>query len=150
MPALPKRKLGRTGLDVTMLGYGAMEIRGAPRGRDVTDQQAETILHAVLDAGISYIGRLATAPIQQVERALEVNLMGVWRTDRALIEQITARRGYLLNIASLSAASHTPLMGPYSASKRCVMTLNCCTASSGNICSSPPTVSSLLSPPSTM
>jgi aryl-alcohol dehydrogenase-like predicted oxidoreductase len=38
-----------------MLGYGAMELRGAPRGRDVTDQQAETILNAVLDAGINYI-----------------------------------------------------------------------------------------------
>jgi aryl-alcohol dehydrogenase-like predicted oxidoreductase len=55
MTELPKRQLGRTGLPVTMLGYGAMEIRGAPRGRDVTDQQAETILHAVLDAGINYI-----------------------------------------------------------------------------------------------
>jgi len=40
---------------VTQLGYGAMEIRGAPRGRDVSDQQAETILHAVLEAGINYI-----------------------------------------------------------------------------------------------
>jgi aryl-alcohol dehydrogenase-like predicted oxidoreductase len=38
-----------------MLGYGAMELRGAPRGRDVTEAQAETILHAVLDAGINYI-----------------------------------------------------------------------------------------------
>jgi aryl-alcohol dehydrogenase-like predicted oxidoreductase len=38
-----------------MLGYGAMEIRGAPRGRDVSDAQAETILNAVLDAGINYI-----------------------------------------------------------------------------------------------
>ncbi len=55
MTELPRRQLGRTGLPVTMLGYGAMEIRGAPRGRDVTDQQAETILHAVLDAGINYI-----------------------------------------------------------------------------------------------
>ena len=55
MSELPRRQLGRTGLPVTMLGYGAMEIRGAPRGRDVTDQQAETILHAVLDAGINYI-----------------------------------------------------------------------------------------------
>ena len=55
MHEIPKRQLGRTGLQVTMLGYGAMEIRGAPRGRDVTDQQAETILHAVLDAGINYI-----------------------------------------------------------------------------------------------
>ena len=55
MTDLPKRKLGRTGLQVTMLGYGAMELRGAPRGRDVTAAQAETILHAVLDAGINYI-----------------------------------------------------------------------------------------------
>ena len=38
-----------------MLGYGAMELRGAPRGRDVTETQAETILNAVLDAGINYI-----------------------------------------------------------------------------------------------
>ena len=55
MTELPKRQLGRTGLQVTMLGYGAMELRGAPRGRDVTDTQAEAILHAVLDAGINYI-----------------------------------------------------------------------------------------------
>ena len=55
MAELPTRQLGRTGLQVTTLGYGAMEIRGAPRGRDVTDTQAETILHAVLDAGINYI-----------------------------------------------------------------------------------------------
>ncbi len=46
MAELPKRELGRTGLQVTMLGYGAMELRGAPRGRDVTETQAETILHA--------------------------------------------------------------------------------------------------------
>jgi aryl-alcohol dehydrogenase-like predicted oxidoreductase len=55
MADLPKRQLGRTGLHVTMLGYGAMELRGAPRGRDVTEAQAETILHSVLDAGVNYI-----------------------------------------------------------------------------------------------
>ena len=55
MNELPRRQLGRTGLQVTRLGYGAMELRGAPRGRDVTDSQAETILTAVLDAGINYI-----------------------------------------------------------------------------------------------
>jgi len=53
--AIPKRELGRTGLAVTVLGYGAMELRGVPRGRDVTEAQAETILNAVLDAGINYI-----------------------------------------------------------------------------------------------
>jgi aryl-alcohol dehydrogenase-like predicted oxidoreductase len=55
MVDLPKRELGRTGLQVTMLGYGAMELRGAPRARDISESQAETILNAVLDAGINYI-----------------------------------------------------------------------------------------------
>jgi aryl-alcohol dehydrogenase-like predicted oxidoreductase len=53
--AITKRELGRTGLPVTVLGYGAMELHGAPRGRDVTEAQAETILNAALDAGINYI-----------------------------------------------------------------------------------------------
>lgn len=42
MADLPKRELGRTGRQVTMLGYGAMELRGVPRGREVTEAQAET------------------------------------------------------------------------------------------------------------
>ena len=52
-----RRILGRTGLEVTALGYGAMEIRG-PRiwgGRPVSDHQGEHILNAVLDAGINFI-----------------------------------------------------------------------------------------------
>src|SRR5206468_6763226 len=53
--AAAKRELGRTGLQVTTLGYGAMELRGAPRARDITEAQAETILNKVLDAGINYI-----------------------------------------------------------------------------------------------
>jgi aryl-alcohol dehydrogenase-like predicted oxidoreductase len=52
---IAKRELGRTGLQVTTLGYGAMELRGAPRGRDITEQQAEIILNKVLDGGINYI-----------------------------------------------------------------------------------------------
>jgi aryl-alcohol dehydrogenase-like predicted oxidoreductase len=53
--AVAKRQLGRTGLQVTTLGYGAMELRGAPRARDITEAQAETILNKVLDSGINYI-----------------------------------------------------------------------------------------------
>jgi aryl-alcohol dehydrogenase-like predicted oxidoreductase len=54
---MERRRLGRTGLEVTQLSYGAMEIRG-PRfwgGRSVTDAQAERILNGVLDAGINFI-----------------------------------------------------------------------------------------------
>jgi aryl-alcohol dehydrogenase-like predicted oxidoreductase len=49
------RTLGRTGLEVTALGYGAMELRGAPRGREVSPEQAQSVLGAVLDAGINFI-----------------------------------------------------------------------------------------------
>ena len=54
---LKKRTLGRTGLEVTQLGYGAMEVRGSRiwGGRPVTEEQADTILNAVLDAGINFI-----------------------------------------------------------------------------------------------
>jgi aryl-alcohol dehydrogenase-like predicted oxidoreductase len=52
---IAKRELGKTGLQVTTLGYGAMELRGAPRARDISEEQAETILNKVLDAGINYI-----------------------------------------------------------------------------------------------
>lgn len=71
----------------------------------------------IANAGIAFTGPLSTAPVEQVERTLAVNFLGVWRTDRALIGQIAARRGYLLNIASLAAISHTPIMGPYAAAK---------------------------------
>ena len=55
MPDLPKRTLGRTGLEVTALGYGAMELRGGKRGRQISEEDAGRILNAVLDSGINFI-----------------------------------------------------------------------------------------------
>ncbi len=59
--AIPTRRLGRTGLQVTQLGYGSMGLRG-PRTwgvRVVEDEAAESFLNRVLDAGINFID---TAP----------------------------------------------------------------------------------------
>src|SRR5215469_11338067 len=55
MRELPKRTLGRTNFQVTTLGFGAMELRGAPSGPDISDEAAERVLNAVLDAGINFI-----------------------------------------------------------------------------------------------
>jgi NAD(P)-dependent dehydrogenase (short-subunit alcohol dehydrogenase family) len=79
---------------------------------------------AIANAGIAYVGALATAPVEQVERTLAVNLLGVWRTDRAVIGEVSKRRGYLLNISSLSAIAHAPLMGPYTTAKAGVEALS--------------------------
>ncbi|HEY2282000.1 MAG TPA: short-chain dehydrogenase/reductase [Solirubrobacteraceae bacterium] len=72
---------------------------------------------AIANAGVAFTGSLINAPIEQVERTLSVNLLGVWRTDRAVIEQLIARRGYLLNISSLSAIVHPPMIGAYATAK---------------------------------
>jgi aryl-alcohol dehydrogenase-like predicted oxidoreductase len=53
--AIETRVLGRTGQEVTILGYGAMELRGAPRGPEITDEHAGAVLNAVLDGGITLI-----------------------------------------------------------------------------------------------
>src|SRR5579864_7485411 len=50
-----RRTLGGTGADVTILSYGAMELRGGPRGPEIADEDAGRLLNAVLDAGINLI-----------------------------------------------------------------------------------------------
>lgn len=72
---------------------------------------------AIANAGIQRTGTVLTADPDAIERTIEVNLLGVWRTDRAVLPHIIERKGYLLNIASLSAISHAPLMSAYTASK---------------------------------
>jgi aryl-alcohol dehydrogenase-like predicted oxidoreductase len=55
MNELPKSTLGRTGLEVTRLGYGAMELRGTDHFPRLSAGEASAILNAVLDSGINYI-----------------------------------------------------------------------------------------------
>jgi aryl-alcohol dehydrogenase-like predicted oxidoreductase len=47
------RPLGRTGENVTILGYGAMELRGQPRAPGIEAGEAGRILNAVLDGGVN-------------------------------------------------------------------------------------------------
>ena len=46
---LVKSVLGRTGMEVTRLGYGAMALR------DTSTQISETILNEVIDHGVNFI-----------------------------------------------------------------------------------------------
>jgi len=55
MSELPRSTLGRTGLEVTKLGYGAMELRGTDHFPRLSVDEASGILNAVLDNGINYI-----------------------------------------------------------------------------------------------
>jgi len=52
---IPRRPFGSTGLEVTTLGFGAMELRGPPNGPQLSDEEAGRLLGAVLDEGINFI-----------------------------------------------------------------------------------------------
>jgi aryl-alcohol dehydrogenase-like predicted oxidoreductase len=49
------RALGRTGVEVTVFGYGTMELRGEMRGPMLADADAARLLNAVLDESITLI-----------------------------------------------------------------------------------------------
>ena len=99
MTDLPKRELGRTGLQVTMLGYGAMELRGAPRARPTTDGQAETILNAVLDAGINYIDT-------SIDYGVSEERIGRYISHRRSEYYLASKCGCLVGAATAQVSPH--------------------------------------------
>jgi aryl-alcohol dehydrogenase-like predicted oxidoreductase len=55
MTNLPTRPLGTSGVEVSALAYGAMELRGTPRGRDLAESEVGRLLNTVLDSGVTLI-----------------------------------------------------------------------------------------------
>ena len=73
---------------------------------------------AVANAGIAPEGATArTMPPEEWERVVEVDLMGVWRTVRAALPQISERNGQLVLIASLAAFVNGTMLSPYATAK---------------------------------
>lgn len=101
MADLPRRTLGRTGLNVTTLGYGAMELRGAPRGRQVTAEQAETVLSAVLDAGINFIDT-------SIDYGQSEELIGRFIAGRRSQYFLASKCGCLVGAAPAPAGERNP------------------------------------------
>ncbi|WP_194903883.1 SDR family NAD(P)-dependent oxidoreductase [Catenulispora rubra] len=77
----------------------------------------------VANAGIDTMAPLATLDPAAFERVIDINLTGVWRTFRAGLPFVQQRGGYLLAISSMAAFVHSPLQGPYTASKAGVWAL---------------------------
>jgi len=69
------------------------------------------------NAGIATAGLVKSTDPESWERVIEVNLLGVWRTVRTCLPHVIERKGYILPVASLAAAAHSPVMSAYCASK---------------------------------
>jgi len=131
-------KVALTGLEPEMLERLATELgpeRAAWFEADVTDlgalerAAAGTVERfggidvAIANAGVAPSSPLGVIDPVLFDRVIEVNLGGVYRTIRATYPHVTARAGYFLPIASLAAALHSPMLGPYAASKAAVEAL---------------------------
>jgi len=71
----------------------------------------------VANAGIARAGTVETMPVEDFERVVEINLLGVWRTIRTTLPHVLARRGYVIPVASIYSALHGPLSAPYAMAK---------------------------------
>lgn len=123
--------LALVGLEPELLEQRAAELgdRAAAFPADVTDWEGlqravdGTVARfggidvAIANAGLAAVGSVMGEDIASFERTIEVNLLGVWRTNRVVLPHVVARQGYVLNIASLAAVAHAPLMAAYAASK---------------------------------
>ena len=70
----------------------------------------------VAGAGVDLLRPFATGDPADVERVVDIDLLGVWRTFRAAVPHLT-RGGYLLAIASMASFIHSPLHSAYVAAK---------------------------------
>jgi NAD(P)-dependent dehydrogenase (short-subunit alcohol dehydrogenase family) len=132
------RRLAARGANVALAGLEPEELERVARQCganaiaiecDVTDRDALDAAVAaagerfggidvvIANAGIAPVGMTRSIDPRAFERALDVNLLGVWRTVRACLPHVIEREGYVLVVASLAAAMHVPGMAAYSASK---------------------------------
>ena len=132
------RQLSARGARIALVGLEPEELERVARQcgpdaaafeADVTDSDAlagvvESVVErfggidvVMANAGVAGTGFVRSLDPGAFERTIEVNLLGVFRTVRACLPHVIERRGYVLVIASLAAASHGPGMAAYAASK---------------------------------
>ena len=69
------------------------------------------------NAGIAFGGPLEILPIQDIQRLLEVNVIGVLAVTKAFLPLLRQGRGRIINMGSSSGLLALPCMSTYAASK---------------------------------
>ncbi|WP_336791246.1 SDR family NAD(P)-dependent oxidoreductase [Gordonia malaquae] len=103
-----------------------VDVRDLTSIQTAVDEAAEhfgRIDVVIANAGVGSMASIETLDPTAFERVVDINLTGVWRTFRAAVPHVKRQRGYLLGISSMAAFVHSPLNGPYVASKAGVWAL---------------------------
>lgn len=127
--------------ELSELGAQVIGLDLAPRADDPIDVLAcditddDTVVVAVaraiqqlggLDLLINNAGIGGPAPAElppgrEVQRQLDINLLGTWRVTSACVEALVDSRGKVVMVASRMAAMQLPLAAAYGASKRAMV-----------------------------
>ncbi|MEE2656016.1 MAG: aldo/keto reductase [Chloroflexota bacterium] len=100
MDAIPRRTLGRTDLQVTTLGFGAMELRGGQNGPALSDDDAGKLLNQVLDKGINFIDT-------SIDYGRSEELIGKFISQRRSEYVLASKCGCVPNAPQGSSHVHT-------------------------------------------
>jgi NAD(P)-dependent dehydrogenase (short-subunit alcohol dehydrogenase family) len=116
-PELLEQRAREIGESAAWFEADVTDVDALERAVAATVERFGGIDVVIANAGIAPFGTVATIDPKAFERTIEVNLLGVWRTVRAVLPHVVARQGYILPIASLAAALHPPMMAHYAATK---------------------------------
>ena len=75
------------------------------------------LLGLVNNAGITVVGPLEFADLDELRRQFEVNAVGPIAVTQAFLPLLRRARGRIVNIGSIGGRLAAPMMGPYAASK---------------------------------
>ncbi|HEX4807113.1 MAG TPA: SDR family NAD(P)-dependent oxidoreductase [Conexibacter sp.] len=90
----------------------------AQAARAVGEQTGDRGLAGLVNnAGVAVPAPVEHQPIDDFRRQLEVNLVGQVAVTQALLPQLRAGRGRIVNISSIGGKVAVPLLGAYAASK---------------------------------
>jgi NAD(P)-dependent dehydrogenase (short-subunit alcohol dehydrogenase family) len=89
----------------------------AAAAQSVREQTGGRLAGLVNNAGIAVPAPIEHQPIDDFRRQLEVNLVGQVAVTQALLSQLRAARGRIVNVSSIGGKVAVPLLGAYAASK---------------------------------
>jgi NAD(P)-dependent dehydrogenase (short-subunit alcohol dehydrogenase family) len=109
----------------------ALELRGKVICYEADITQSEALDEAVastldrfgrldvvlVNAGIVTVGSVERGDPHAFEQVITVNLLGAWRTVRAVLPHVIAAKGYILFVSSLAGTIQGPLHAAYNSSK---------------------------------
>ena len=83
----------------------------------VGEQAGGGLAGLVNNAGIAYTGPLEFVALDDLRHQLEVNLIGQLAVTQAMLPELRAASGRIVNVTSIGGLVATPFFGPYVASK---------------------------------